>query len=143
MISGFNQMTAREMLLVEKLIKNAESVVVDLVLNHPYVDEPPKSGDLFYRAGNLYYQLYAHAHKSKSPVMLDTYAKKTRVSQDLCNLEDYWINSVAGFSAKEKATFENDSIKIYGARTRTEEIRFAAAKIRQMVAVEGYRYKDF
>lgn len=76
MISGFNQMTAREMLLVEKLIKNAESVVVDLVLNHPYVDEPPKSGDLFYRAGNLYYQLYAHAHKSKSPVMLDTYAKK-------------------------------------------------------------------
>lgn len=143
LISGFNQMTAREMLLVEKLIKNAESVVVDLVLNHPYVDEPPKSGDLFYRAGNLYYQLYAHAHKSKSPVMLDTYAKKTRVSQDLCNLEDYWINSVAGFSAKEKATFENDSVKIYGARTRTEEIRFAAAKIRQMVAVEGYRYKDF
>lgn len=102
LISGFNQMTAREMLLVEKLIKNAESVVVDLVLNHPYVDEPPKSGDLFYRAGNLYYQLYAHAHKSKSPVMLDTYAKKTRVSQDLCNLEDYWIDSVAGFSAKKK-----------------------------------------
>lgn len=143
LISGFNRLTARELAVVERMIANAGEVRVDLVLDHPYTDAPPEPGNLFYRPGNLYWQLCRHARKTGARILFDSYADRMRVNGDLARLEKYWVASSSGFSGSGSEELEEDAVRIYGARNREEELKFVAAQIRRMVALEGYRYRDF
>lgn len=139
-IDGFSQFNAGEYQILNALLQGAKQVTVSLVLDKKHLEEP-QTNDIFYRSGLVYYRLTQLARQNNVPILFDTRAKEDRVDQDLVELENYWI-------AKDQAKYApstklSGNIKVIEATDRLEEVKYIAAKIRQLVLLEGYRYKDF
>ncbi|MHC9536544.1 PD-(D/E)XK nuclease family protein [Dellaglioa sp. BT-FLS60] len=143
-IDHFSQFTAQEQELVTALIKGAKRVTIGLVLDKGHAHEVVEKSDLFYKSSRLYVNLIAKAHQAKVSVLTDSYAEtKDNQNPDLSRLEDFWIASRRLVKSKSEVLAQPDSIQIFEADSRYIEIRQVATKIRQLVATQGYRYRDF
>ncbi|MCP9329145.1 PD-(D/E)XK nuclease family protein [Liquorilactobacillus satsumensis] len=143
-IYGFTQFTASELRLVTTLTKKAGAVLVSLVLDRPYVEQPPAPYELFRRSGLLYFKLVQFAHKEKIPLLTDKFAGTRRIENaTLRELEDYWIDSSRMTPRKEKKETVTTGLHFCAATDRYHEVAAVATRLRQMVAFKGYHYHDF
>jgi len=142
-IDNFTSFNTKEKQIISVLMQRAAEVRVCLILEHKYVDHKPETGDLFYQTGKIYYELTQVARENNVPLLVDNVAKKPRVSEDIQSLEEYWLNS-QNFSPQKKYTLHSkNSITLAETSDRVREVRYVAAKIRQLVYSKKYRYRDF
>lgn len=143
-ITGYHHFSARELKLIEVLLRQSGEVKISMVVDKKYAVEIPSSMDLFYETGTTYQQLYQLARKSNVAVLPDIveHDKPLITEVDLQALGDYWIDSQEKTIKKSKTSIKNDHLQIWQAETPKEEIDHIAKEIRRLVAEEGYRYKD-
>ncbi|WP_164505107.1 PD-(D/E)XK nuclease family protein [Companilactobacillus hulinensis] len=140
-ISGFSSFTAEELNLVRSMILNGSTVDISFAMDIQASNEGNES-DFYLRPLRTYNQLNEIA-KSNQIARHDKLADSLRVSQDIANLEDYWIQS-SGYGNQVAAKLDNkNSIQIWKCTNKQTEISSASTYIRNLVATQGYRYKDF
>ncbi|WP_412989282.1 PD-(D/E)XK nuclease family protein [Pediococcus siamensis] len=143
-LDGFSTFSAQEMKLVQVLIKQAKAVIVSLTLDKPHYDALPETTDLFYEAGKTYFQLYQFAKQNHVPIQTDTFTQQSRVSRDLTQLEDFWIQSTNMEPTKPETLQDPQNVRILQADSRQTEIEQIARQIRQTVAANPQiHYHDF
>ncbi|APU71371.1 PD-(D/E)XK nuclease family protein [Companilactobacillus crustorum] len=140
-IEGFSSFTATELNLVKAMIMNCFDLNVSLVLEQPALKANDDT-EFFYRSTATYQQLHDFA-KSQKIITRNYFAQDLRVSEDLVKLEDYWIQS-SGVEPITKSILDNNrTIQIWKCTDKQTEVSAVSSYIRQMVARQGYRYKDF
>ncbi|WP_164506056.1 PD-(D/E)XK nuclease family protein [Companilactobacillus insicii] len=141
-ISGFSSFTAAELNLVKSMILNCKNVTISFALETPVLKMDDVS-DFYYRPANTYHQLYQIA-KEGQIAFHNFFADKLRISDDLAKLENYWIQS-SEYNEKIQKTSLSDknSIQVWKCTDKQTEVSSISTYIRQMVANQGYRYKDF
>ncbi|MFD1319261.1 PD-(D/E)XK nuclease family protein [Loigolactobacillus zhaoyuanensis] len=143
-IEGFTQLSAQENRLLITLMQKATRLTIGLTLDRPYRQQVPEKQDLFFQPGQLYHQLYQTARGLRVAILADEQVMQLRVVPDLVQLEGFWQQSTNGSRGLHSEKLVTDkSIQIIQSDTRQTEIRQVATKIRQMVALQGYRYQDF
>lgn len=142
-IAGYNQMTGQEQRLVQVLMAQSQSVVLDLMLDQPAATTVPDPQSLFFKPAQLYHQLYQFARQRQIPVLMDVRTKPARTA-DLLAVEQYWQASTDGTATPAAAPLTDPaSLQIITAPNRYRELQQVATRIRQLVAKKGYRYRDF
>lgn len=142
-ISGYHHFSARELQLLETLMKRGGQVKISLILDRKYTNEPPLLQDIFYETGSTYYQLYQRARQAKVEILAD-YTEQTNKltqSQDIEVVEKYWIEAQKRVPM-EKKRVKGDHVQVWCAENPKEEISHIAKEIRRLVVNGGYRYKD-
>ncbi|GBG94103.1 ATP-dependent helicase/nuclease subunit B [Ligilactobacillus salitolerans] len=142
MIEGFENFNAKEKEIIAVLIRRAKAVQISLVLDHKYVDQPPTADELFYQSGKIYYQFTQLAHAEQIPLQVDQIAYTPRVSPELLSLEQYWIDSQTLAPMGKYKLTDKEKISLAQTSDRVREVRYVAAKIRQLVFSGEYRYRD-
>ncbi|GKQ42679.1 ATP-dependent helicase/deoxyribonuclease subunit B [Companilactobacillus sp. RD055328] len=123
-------------------ISQDSNLTISLELDKPYI-ELPESTDFYYRPARTYSLLYSAA-RDKKVVINNNYANLNRVSNDIGLLEDFWISSNSVNKSLNSAVLETkNSIQIWECTDRQTEIQAISTYIRQLVATQNYRYKDF
>ncbi|MQS76403.1 hypothetical protein FHL06_08435 [Lactobacillus halodurans] len=140
-LEGFSTFTATEMNLVKTMLLNSANLNISLVLEKPIL-EPNDISEFFYRPTSTYQQLHNFA-KSQQIITRNYFADQPRISSDLAKLEDYWIQSSDGGHIKASGLDSQTSVQIWKCTDKQTEISAVSTYIRQMVARQGYRYKDF
>ncbi len=138
------QFSAIEERVVEAMIKNAASTTIGLVLDRPYRGTTlPNDNNLFYQSGMQYHRLVEFA-KQQPEVRLgaDQFVTANRVSADLCEVEQ-WMKLQAQLMVPEQQPNSSSRVHFFTAPTRVAELQRVATIIRQMVANDHYRYRDF
>lgn len=139
----FAQFTANELLVVEKMITNAASTTIGLVLDRPYRQGHwPADHDLFYESGRQYARLVKFATAQPGVKLLpDVATPSKRVAPGLQTVEDV-MKAVARFGQVPSARAP-EGVEFFTAPTRLAEVQRVANKIRQLVASGKYRFRDF
>lgn len=142
-ISGFSQFSAQELEIVQILIENANYVLIDFDLDQKYAEQLPSSPNLFWRSGNLYYQLYNYAKNHQIKIMVDQYVDQTKQSKTMQALETFFIQNTAMKKELSKANVDDPAIEVIEANSSYMELQSVTNQIKQMVATGKYRYSDF
>ena len=142
-IDGFNVFNAKEKEIICVLLQKAAQVRIGLTLDHKYLSEKPGYDNMFYQPGKIYFELAHKASKLHVPLLFDRKATHARVTDDLRTVEDFWINSQAMTPAQSYALSQPESLTIAETPDRVREVRYVAAKIRQLVFTGKYSYHDF
>lgn len=140
----FAQFTANELLVVKKMIANAASTSIALVLDRPYRNgKLPDSHNLFYEAGHQYAHLVKFASQQANvQLRADIGAVHPRVSAGLQDVETV-MKAAARFGQPARPMQLPAGVKFFTAPTRLAEVQRVANQIRQMVASGKYRFRDF
>lgn len=145
-IEGFSQFTAQEQAIISVLLQRAKEVRIDLILNRGVTDIEDLSDkqSLFYRSERTYYLLYQQAKKAQVKILNDVYPQELRVeTPELQSLAKYWKESTDLKPINVEKIGDNHNLQVIKADTRMTEIKEIATRIKQMVALKGYRYADF
>ncbi|KRN89360.1 PD-(D/E)XK nuclease family protein [Ligilactobacillus ceti] len=134
--------TAQEMKLIHVLLEQGAHVKVSLVLDKPWIKEMPQPNDLFYVTGKTYWQLTQAAKRYGQKITNYQVTQKRFKTPNLLALEEYWINSINGLSLQQIKQ-PNKKLAIYQVDSRLQELEFVAAKIKELVTIQGYHYQDF
>ncbi len=141
-IEGFSSFTATELNLVKSMLINGGSLDVSLVMEAPVLNLDDAS-EFFYRPAATYQKLHDFA-KDNQIITRDYYADNKRVSDDLSKLEDYWIQSSGvGTGIKASGSDSQNSVQIWKCTDKQTEVSAISTYMRQLVATQNYRYKDF
>lgn len=143
-INGYHHFSARELQLIDVLMRRGGNVKISLVLDKKYPNELPSMMNLFYETGTTYQQLYQLARQSNVAVLPDHIEKnKTLVTdRNLQRLGEYWITAQESQPKRKKEPIDNDHLQFWCAENPQEEISHIAKEIRRLVVEEKYRYKD-
>lgn len=143
-LSGFQHFSARELRLVEVLMKKAGSVKIALILDRQYPNEVPEARSLFFEAGQTYYQLYQSARHNRVPIMTDQVetAKKLITQPQLQELNQYWIAAQESYVKPKNGVEITGGLELWKAENVKEELTHVAREIRRLVVEEGYRYQE-
>lgn len=136
-----SEFSAKEETLVESMIKNGNSTVVSLILDKKETSKPAEYG-LYTLTANQYGRLRAFANQQHIPTLVDIEASTNRTNADLQKVEQ-WMAKTTRFAQVAPLTNPENHVHFFTAPTRFDELSHVAAKIRQMVAQSGYRYRDF
>ncbi|GEO57096.1 PD-(D/E)XK nuclease family protein [Companilactobacillus bobalius] len=139
-IEGFSSFTATESNLVKSMLINSGSLNISLVLDQPVFESTDES-DFFFRPAATYQQLHEMAKQNRI-VTRNYFADEKRISPDLSKLEDYWIESNIG-GIKKSGLDSQNSVQIWKCTDKQTEVSAISTYIRQLVATQDYRYKDF
>ncbi|WP_334351525.1 PD-(D/E)XK nuclease family protein [Companilactobacillus sp. HBUAS56257] len=139
-IEGFSSFTATEANLVKSMLVNGGSLNISLVMEKPVLKDDDLS-EFYYRPGKTYQQLHEFA-KQKQIITRNVFANVSRVSSDLQKLENYWIESSVG-NIKKSGLDSQNSVQIWKCTDKQTEVSAISTYIRQLVATQNYRYKDF
>ncbi len=144
-LDRFSQFTARELQIVQALIKNAQATTISLILDRPYHNELPDEHNLFYESGCQYYRLVRFAKQTPGVKLADDLmADQPRVNEDLQVLERVFAAQTQMLSELPIEPLKDPkSIQFFTASNRVAELNLIAAKIRQLVSTGKYRYRDF
>lgn len=140
-VTGFSRFTAKERELIETLVLNAAEVKINLVLDKPYTTNLPEPHNMFFDAGQLYYDFYQFSRKNKIKLYRDTIIK-AKLSTDLGTLDHYWTHIQEVGGAKQDLSVGKEQIKILEFGDTYSEMRGVAGEIRRLVSSGKYRYKD-
>lgn len=140
-VYGFSSFKSSEFLLLNEIAQNSE-LSISLELDKPYI-ELPEPTEFYYRSARTYERLYSAARTSQV-VINNEYAENLRVSDDLALLENFWIESNSNNKEiKDTPLTNKSSIQIWQSSDRQTELQAIATYIRQMVATQESRFKDF
>nr|OTP53472.1 helicase-exonuclease AddAB, AddB subunit [Enterococcus termitis] len=143
-INGYHHFSARELKLIDTLMRRGGEVKISLVLDKMYPNELPSMMNLFYETGTTYHKLYQLARQSKVAILPDHVEKNNVLVLDdtLQNLEKYWVQAQENHPQKKKAQVTGNHLQFWCAENPKEEINQIAKEIRRLVVEENYRYKD-
>ncbi|CAM3306118.1 PD-(D/E)XK nuclease family protein [Vagococcus fessus] len=139
-ISGFSRFTAREQELIQVLVTQAERVIINLVLDKPYLEEYPSKLNMFFDAGKIYYDFYNFARRSKVKIMTDT--RLVSDKNDFEKLDTIWCASQTLSSKLGPVTLESDRIQLWAASNPVTELTAVAKEIKRLVIAGEARYKE-
>ncbi|EOH89909.1 PD-(D/E)XK nuclease family protein [Enterococcus villorum] len=140
-VSGFTRVNAQEYQLLQVMMEKGR-LVVDLLLDRPYITEMPELLTLFHETGKLYFQLISSAKERKIPVFVEKYAPAHSLPFALQNLQKMWEDTSSNKKIKPIKLEEQEALKVWEAENATEEVRQLAVEIRRLVSEEHYRYRD-
>ncbi|ALS00753.1 ATP-dependent helicase [Enterococcus silesiacus] len=143
-INGYHHFSARELKLIDTLMRRSGEVKISLALDKMYPNELPSMMNLFYETGTTYHKLYQLARQSKVAILPD-YVEKNNVlvlDETLQNLEKYWVQAQENHPQKKKRQVVGNHLQFWCAENLKEEINQIAKEIRRLVVEENYRYKD-
>ncbi|MBO0474255.1 helicase-exonuclease AddAB, AddB subunit [Enterococcus sp. DIV0840] len=143
-IDGYHNFSARELKLIETLMRHGGEVKISLVLDKKYPNELPSLMNLFYETGTTYHKLYQLARNANVAILPD-YVEKNKVliaNNSLQTLEKYWVEAQESHPKKGKQRITDDHLQFWCAENPKEEINHIAKEIRRLVVEENYRYKD-
>ncbi|AXX64524.1 hypothetical protein DS830_03175 [Bombilactobacillus bombi] len=141
LISGFSQFSAQETTLLQTMISHAASVELSLVLDHPYSSQ--QESIFFQRPRKTFIDLFQWARQQQIPVTTQI-ATEQRVCADLAQLEDFWIAQNTNIAHYPSTQLQDPSaIQIWTDTIAQKEVAAVTTYIRQLVATQGYRYRDF
>lgn len=143
-INGYHNFSARELKLIETLMRRGGEVKISLVVDKKYPNEVPAMMNLFYETGTTYHKLYQLARKSAIAILPD-YVEKNHflvVDNGLKTLENYWIEAQESRPKRRQQQITDDHLQFWCAENSKEEINHIAKEIRRLVVEENYRYKD-
>ncbi|MBT9717847.1 PD-(D/E)XK nuclease family protein [Enterococcus durans] len=140
-ISGFSRLNAQEYQLLQLMMEKGH-LVVDLVLDRPYIAEMPEVLTLFHETGKLYFQLITSAKERKVPVFVEKYAVDRALPPALQSVLTVWEDTSSNKKAKPIKLGQQEDLHIWEAENPTEEVRQLAVEIRRLVSEENYRYRD-
>lgn len=143
-LDGFTGFTPVQNKLLGELLKVCEKVVITVTMDgkeNPYVYQHP-------------YQLFALSKKMVTSMVEIAKASSVAVEEPV----ELYQKPVYRFGGNEPLAFleshlfrytkehyekEQESVQIWCAKSPKEEMDFVAQKIRYLVRIKGYRYKDF
>ncbi|MFK4565789.1 PD-(D/E)XK nuclease family protein [Enterococcus sp. UD-01] len=143
-INGYHHFSAKELKLINVLLRRAGEVKISLILDKKYPNELPPAMDLFFETGVTYYQLYQSARQAQVAILPD-YVEQKRVltvSEELRQLTQYWKETHDGQMKQYPALESQNDIHLWCAENAKEEMNQIAKEIRRLVVEQGYRYKD-
>ncbi|NVY95822.1 PD-(D/E)XK nuclease family protein [Lactobacillus sp. DCY120] len=140
-ISGFSQFTMQEQNLIKTLIQHSAGVEIALQLD-PQVTSA--ESDFFWqRPLRTYTRLRQFAQQAQIPYRTIN-APDFRVQKDLVELENFWIKHQTQFQELSPTSLTDPSaIQVWTCPTPQQEIIAVTTYIRQLVATQDYRYRDF
>lgn len=147
-ISGYSSFSSQEQELVQVLMEKGH-VILDLLLDKPYVHEMPQPIDLFFESGRTYHQLISYAKAHNVQVFKDIYGKRT-TGIGYNELAELWRKTQNGEKYHPSDEAKNSVKKylhLWKVGTPEEEVRQIAASIRQLVSEskkdrQPIRYRD-
>ncbi len=140
-VTGFSRLNAQEYQLLQLMMEQGH-LVVDLLLDRPYVSDMPEVLTLFHETGKLYYQLVTSAKERKVPVFVEKYAVERTLPKALLSLQTMWEETSSNKRVKPLILEKQEDLHLWEAENPTEEIRQLAVEIRRLVSEENYRYRD-
>lgn len=143
-INGYHNFSARELKLIETLMRRGGEVKISLVLDKKYPNELPSLMNLFYETGTTYHKLYQLARNANVAILPDHVEKNKKLIADnsIQTLEKYWIEAQESHPKRGKLRINDDHLQFWCAENPKEEINHIAKEIRRLVVEENYRYKD-
>ncbi|EOH98456.1 helicase-exonuclease AddAB, AddB subunit [Enterococcus haemoperoxidus ATCC BAA-382] len=143
-INGYHNFSARELKLIETLMRRGGEVKISLVLDKKYPNELPSLMNLFYETGTTYHKLYQLARNANVAILPDHVEKNKKLIADnsIQTLEKYWIEAQESHPKRGKQRINDDHLQFWCAENPKEEINHIAKEIRRLVVEENYRYKD-
>lgn len=140
-VEGFSSFTASELQVIKAILLNCGDLNISLVLDTPAV-QPVEKTSFYARPANTFNQLYNLA-KDNGVSYHSKFTKTHRVSDDIGKLEDYWIQSSGVSPIKSSHLDSINSVQIWKSTNKQAEVSAVSTYIRQLVANQQYRYKDF
>ncbi|MFC6182298.1 PD-(D/E)XK nuclease family protein [Lactiplantibacillus daowaiensis] len=134
----FTQLSTQEQAVLTTMLERGAEVTVSLVLPAA-PKKAPLNGTLFYQPARLYYRLSQYAQVRQITQKPDVLATQVRVSPDLAALDDLW----RGHGYPVTTAPAKSAINVFRTDTRQTEVAQVARLIRQLVADQGYHYRDF
>lgn len=140
------QFSAKEQAIVEVMIQNGASTMMSLVADRAYAPhELPDEHNLYYQSAAQYQRLITFVDQQTKVDLLPPIMGAQlplRVGNDLLAVET-WMEAQAQFQTPEVKVDFQGQVSFLVTPTRLAEVDQIAAKIRQLVATKGYRYRDF
>lgn len=140
-VSGFTRVNAQEYRLLQVMMERGH-LVVDLLLDRPYITDMPDVLTLFHETGKLYFQLISSAKERKVPVLVEKFAPDRHLPSSLQELQKMWEETSSNKKVKPIKLEKQEELKLWEAENATEEVRQLAVEIRRLVSEEQYRYRD-
>lgn len=145
---GFPEFNQQQLALIRELNQQGASICLSLYLD-PSLRESPSAESYYFNASLKTMRQLGFDSLQEIPTASWQPVVKKRVSGSLQALEDYWIQSTNGEPTTTLPTAQatipeiKQNIQIWQADSLTSEVRAVANYIRQMVALQHYRYRDF
>lgn len=142
-LTGFSDLNQQQSQLVRNFDQQGATVNVTLYLDPTLNHQPTEQQYYFEGPLKLLSQLgYGDLQAIPADHWLKTNRKRT--SPALQILEDYWIDSTNGTPSNATMTSAmKQDVQVWQADSITSEVRAVANYIRDLVALKGYRYRDF
>lgn len=143
-INGYANFSARELKLLDTLMRRGGEVKISLVLDKKYPNELPSLMNLFYETGTTYHKLYQLARNANVPILPD-HVENTKLlvaNKSLQTLGKYWIEAQEKHPKRGEQKIADGHLEFWCAENPKEEINHIAKEIRRLVVEEKYRYKD-
>ncbi|EOI00349.1 helicase-exonuclease AddAB, AddB subunit [Enterococcus moraviensis ATCC BAA-383] len=143
-INGYANFSARELKLLDTLMRRGGEVKISLVLDKKYPNELPSLMNLFYETGTTYHKLYQLARNANVPILPD-HVENTKLlvaNKSLQTLGEYWIEAQEKHPKRGEQKIADGHLEFWCAENPKEEINHIAKEIRRLVVEEKYRYKD-
>ncbi|MCH4008241.1 PD-(D/E)XK nuclease family protein [Companilactobacillus sp.] len=140
-VEGFSTFTASELNVVKSIILNCGNINVSLNLDQPAL-KPVEKTDFYARPAGTYNQLFNLANDN-SIAFHNYFADQERVNKDIAKLENYWVESSGIGQIQASQLDSRNSVQIWKSTNKQAELSAVSTYIRQLVANQDYRYKDF
>ncbi|WP_261805596.1 PD-(D/E)XK nuclease family protein [Lapidilactobacillus luobeiensis] len=137
-ISGFSEFDQQQLALIRTLLQQQATIYLTLYL--------PTSGErlpyYFASSWRILKQLGYDGLTDFAAADLFP-APNKRISAELQQVEDFWIASNAGQTSQSRQRLSQPNLQVWQADSLTSEVRGVVNYLRQLVALQGYRYRDF
>ncbi|EMF0078586.1 PD-(D/E)XK nuclease family protein [Enterococcus hirae] len=140
-VSGFTRVNAQEYQLLQVMMEKGQ-LVIDLLLDRPYITDMPEVLTLFHETGKLYFQLINSAKERRVPVLVEKFAPEHERPLALMHLQKMWEETSSNKKSQPLKVGQQEALRIWEAENATEEVRQLAVEIRRLVSEENYRYRD-
>ncbi len=146
-VDHYEHFSAQELELLTLLAKKSKRLMISLTLAPEAFGNDHDYNNLFYRPLKSYYQLKETFEGEGIKVLENFFSEEhAEVVNELAELRNYWIESNQVMTEKVRKNYRKGSyeaIELWETEDMDAEILHIASKIKEMVATEHYRYKDF
>ncbi|WP_125604552.1 PD-(D/E)XK nuclease family protein [Lapidilactobacillus bayanensis] len=142
-LAGFSELNQQQAQLIHHFDQQGATVYLTLYLN-PDLKNQDISAQYYFHGPLKMLRQFGYTDLGKiAPENWLSCAQK-RTSSALQVLEDYWIDSTNGLpTTAQMTTAMKQDVQIWRVDSLTSEVRGVANYIRQLVALQNYRYRDF
>lgn len=140
-LTGFSHFNQQQLTLINALAQQQAQIYLTLYL--PMTDQNSATNYYFHSSYQTLAQLgvsdfAALATDERLP------ATKSRLSPELAAVENFWIASTNGTTLPEAPKLAHPgNLQVWQATSITSEVRAVANYIRELVALQHYRFRDF